>query len=382
MDVKSLLSLIGQAETYFQQRERCFDNCWSTHLQLKQLDQQAAGWFYLLTQQGDALSSLDIDKPTWLDLLLAQTVTELVELVKHRTAINGSDRICLQWWSQRHNGAALIAALITLEATAKQPSTPQSLLTQELLCVIACATPVIRDQFNFLHVDNIKPCIHFINQHLGKASHIWSSHFLDAETTAQNSKKLLALSLCRGTFPVNLPVLSSALLSDKSLLKQYVVQADSRLVGALINELSAHNDNAKFVLSLMAFSGYKQFIPWLIQMLTAGFLSHAAFAALHTLLGADLETQLPAKLYGEYEPESQVDLLVALKQSLSDWWILHRDEFPERILAGKPINESNIDFIWQQGNISQCEVAAYHYWCMKAEHRLTDARGFNIGGML
>jgi len=375
MDVLSLLSLTSQVETYFQQRHRCFDNCWSTQLQLKQLDQQAANWFYLLKEKRSDIKQEQNDHPLWLNLLLSETVAELVQLLANQSVINNAELICIQWWAQQHNGAALISALISLETTEPE-------LTKQLLCVIGCATHTINDQFNFLHVNDIKPCINFINQHLGRASQIWFSHLLQDEDSDEKSKKLLALTLCRGNVGAKLPVLNSTLLADKSLLKQYIVQADNKSASILINELSKHNDNATFVLSMMAFSGYKQFVPWLIQMLTAGFLSHAAFAALHTLLGAEFEKQLPEGLYGEYEPESQLELLVELKQVLSDWWFVHRDDFPDRILAGNAINDNNVSLIWQQGNILQCEVAAYHYWCMKVEHRLTDARGFNVGGML
>jgi len=375
MDVLSLLSLTSQVETYFQQRERCFDNCWSTQLQLKQLDLQAENLFYLLKQQGSHLKKQQNDNPLWLNLLLAETVVEVIQLLESESNINNSVLVCIQWWALQHNGAALIAALITLEST--KPA-----LTKQLLCVIGSATKTINDQFNFLHVSDIKPCINFINQHLGRASNIWFSHLLQNENTDVNSKKLLALTSCRGNSMAKLPALSSMLLADKCLVKQYIVQADSKLVNTMINELSKHNDNATFVLSMMAFSGFKQFVPWLIQMLTAGFLTHAAFSALHTLLGSEFEKQLPEGLYGEYEPESKVELLVELKQALSDWWSLNRDDFPERILAGKAINHENIALVWQQGNILQCEVAAYHYWCMQVEHRLTDASGFNVGAML
>jgi len=375
MDALSLVSLTSQVETYFQQRERCFDNCWSTQLQLKQLDQQAANLFYLLKLQGLDLKKQQNDNPVWLNLLLSETVAEVIKLLENQSNINNTELVCIQWWAQQHNGAALVAALITLESTKPE-------LTQQLLSVIGSATKTINDQFNFLHVSDIKPCINFINQHLGRASQIWFSHLLQDEDTDEKSKKLLALTLCRGNAAVKLPVLNSTLLADKSLLKQYIVQADNKSASILINELSKHNDNATFVLSMMAFSGYKQFIPWLIQMLTAGFLTHAAFATLHTLLGPEFEKLLPEGLYGEYEPESKVELLVELKQALSDWWSIHRDDLPERILAGKAINQDNIVLIWQQGNILQCEVAAYHYWCMQVEHRLTDARGFNVGAML
>lgn len=372
MDVASQ---IAQIETYFQQRERCFDNCWSTQLQLKQLDQQATNWFYLLIEHSNILKKQHNDNPFWLNLLLSETVAEIIKLLESQNQVSNSDLICVQWWAQQDKGAALIAALISVETTKPE-------LTKQLLCVIGSATNTINDQFNFLKVNDIQPCINFINQHLGRASKIWFSHLLQDQATDDKSKKLLALTICRGNAGLKLPVLNSTLLADKSLLKQYIVQADSRLTGTLINELSQHNDNASFVLSMMAFSGYKQFVPWLIQMLTAGFLSHAAFAALHTLLGTEFEKQLPAGLYGEYEPESQVELMAELKQSLSAWWSVHRDDFPERILAGKYINEHNIKSIWQQGNIFQCDVAAYHYWCLNIEHRLTDARGFNVGTML
>ena len=375
MDVHSLLLLTSQVETYFQQRERCFDNCWSTQLQLKQLDQQAANWFYLFTQYRSILKIQHNDNPLWLNLLLSETVADTVQLLENQSDVNNAALVSLQWWAQQHNGAALISALISLETTKPE-------LTKQLLCVIGSATSTINDQFNFLHVSNIKPCINFINQHLGRASQIWFSHFMNDENTDDDNKKLLELTLCRGNSAAKLPALNSTLLADKCLLKQYVVQADSKLVNTLINELSKHNDNAKFVLSMMAFSGYKQFVPWLIQMLTAGFLSHAAFAALHTLLGTEFERQLPDGLYGEFEPESQVELLVALKQTLTAWWEVHRDDFPEQVLAGKAINESNITSVWQQGNIFQCEVAAYRYWCLKVEHRLTDARGVNTRGLL
>lgn len=384
MDVNTLVININR---YFDQRERCFDNCWSTHSYLKLLDQEAAGWFYLLTKNVDSINALEFAKPSWLDLLLARTVTEMVAILRTNRDISLRDTVCLQWWSQRHNGAALIAAIIRLEAVlpedikTKERSRSLPLSTQQLLCIIASATPVINDQFNFLHIDNIQPCINFINQHLGSASHVWCSHFLDAEASGVNENRL-ALSLCRGTAPAKLPMVSSELLADKSLLKQYVVQADAKQVGMLINDLSAHNDNAKFVLSIMALSGYKQFIPWLIQMLTAGFLSRAAFSALHTLLGIDFEKQLPDALYGEYEPESQLELLVELKQSLAGWWLEQRDDYPERILAGNAINSENIAEIWRQGNIEQCEVAVYHHWCRHTSHRLTDVRVFNVGAML
>lgn len=368
-------TLIAQIEVYFEQRHRCFDNCWSTQLQLRQLDQQAANLFYLLTKQRKSLKTQQNDNPFWLSLLLSETVAEIIQLLENQSKTTHSDLICIQWWAQQNNGAALIAALISLETTSPE-------LTKQLLCVIASATSTINDQFNFLHVSNIKPCINFINQHLGRASQIWFSHFMNHENTDDDNKKLLELTLCRGNSAAKLPALNSTLLADKSLLKQYVVQADSKLVNTLINELSKHNDNAKFVLSMMAFSGYKQFVPWLIQMLTAGFLSHAAFAALHTLLGTEFERQLPDGLYGEFEPESQVELLVALKQTLTAWWEVHRDDLPEQILAGKAVNESNIILVWQQGNIFQCEVAAYRYWCLKVEHRLSDARGFNTRGLL
>ncbi|NQZ51923.1 MAG: hypothetical protein HRT95_17635 [Moritella sp.] len=368
-------TLIAQIEVYFEQRQRCFDNCWATQLQLRQLDQQAANLFYLLTKQRKSLKTQQNDNPFWLSLLLSETVAETIQLLASQSKTTHSELICIQWWAQQNNGAALIAALISLETTSPE-------LTKQLLCVIASATPIINDQFNFLHVNDIKPCINFINQHLGRASQIWFSHFLNHENTDDDNKKLLELTLCRGNSAAKLPALNSTLLADKCLLKQYVIQADSKLVNTLINELSKHNDNAKFVLSMMAFSGYKQFVPWLIQMLTAGFLSHAAFAALHTLLGTEFERQLPDGLYGEFEPESQVELLVALKQTLTAWWEVHRDDFPEQVLAGKAINESNITSVWQQGNIFQCEVAAYRYWCLKVEHRLTDARGFNTRGLL
>jgi len=368
-------TLIAQIEVYFEQRQRCFDNCWSTQLQLRQLDQQAANWFYFLTQQRKSLKSQQNGIPFWLSLLLSETVADIIELLENQGNITYSELVCIQWWTQQYNGAALIAALISLETTSPE-------LTKQLLCVIASSTSTINDQFNFLHVEDIKPCINFIYQHLGRASQIWFSHLLNDENTDDEDKKLLKFTLCRGNSATKLPALSSTLLADKSLLKQYVVQADSKLVNILINELSKHNDNAKFVLSMMAFSGFKQFIPWLIQMLTAGFLSHSAFAALHTLLGTEFERQLPAELVGEYEPESQVELLVELKQTLTAWWEVHRDDFPEQILAGKAINESNITLAWQQGNIFQCEVAAYRYWCLKVEHRLTDVHGFNARGLL
>lgn len=368
-------TLIAQIEVYFEQRQRCFDNCWATQLQLRQLDQQAANLFYLLTKQRKSLKTQQNDNPFWLSLLLSETVAETIQLLASQSKTTHPELICIQWWAQQNNGAALIAALISLETTSPE-------LTKQLLCVIASATPIINDQFNFLHVNDIKPCINFINQHLGRASQIWFSHFMNHENTDDDNKKLLELTLCRGNSAAKLPALNSTLLADKCLLKQYVIQANSKLVNTLINELSKHNDNAKFVLSMMAFSGYKQFVPWLIQMLTAGFLSHAAFAALHTLLGTEFERQLPDGLYGEFEPESQVELLVALKQTLTAWWEVHRDDFPEQILAGKAVNESNITSVWQQGNIFQCEVAAYRYWCLKVEHRLSDARGFNTRGLL
>ena len=368
-------TLIAQIEVYFEQRQRCFDNCWATQLHLRQLDQQAANLFYLLTKQRKSLKTQQNDNPFWLSLLLSETVAETIQLLASQSKTTHPELICIQWWAQQNNGAALIAALISLETTSPE-------LTKQLLCVIASATPIINDQFNFLHVNDIKPCINFINQHLGRASQIWFSHFMNHENTDDDNKKLLELTLCRGNSAAKLPALNSTLLADKCLLKQYVIQANSKLVNTLINELSKHNDNAKFVLSMMAFSGYKQFVPWLIQMLTAGFLSHAAFAALHTLLGTEFERQLPDGLYGEFEPESQVELLVALKQTLTAWWEVHRDDFPEQILAGKAVNESNITSVWQQGNIFQCEVAAYRYWCLKVEHRLSDARGFNTRGLL
>ena len=368
-------TLIAQIEVYFEQRQRCFDNCWATQLQLRQLDQQAANLFYLLTKQRKSLKTQQNDNPFWLSLLLSETVAETIQLLASQSKTTHPELICIQWWAQQNNGAALIAALISLETTSPE-------LTKQLLCVIASATPIINDQFNFLHVNDIKPCINFINQHLGRASQIWFSHFMNHENTDDDNKKLLELTLCRGNSAAKLPALNSTLLADKCLLKQYVIQADSKLVNTLINELSKHNDNAKFVLSMMAFSGYKQFVPWLIQMLTAGFLSHAAFAALHTLLGTEFERQLPDGLYGEFEPESQVELLVALKQTLTAWWEVHSDDFPEQVLAGKAINESNITSVWQLGNIFQCEVAAYRYWCLKVGHRLTDARGFNTRGLL
>lgn len=373
MDITSQ-TLIADIEVYFEQRQRCFDNCWSTQLQLKLLDQQAANLFYLLTQKCQSLTSQQNDIPFWLSLLLSETVADIIQLLENQSNITDSDLICIQWWAQQYNGAALIAALISLETTPK--------LTKQLLCVIASSTATINDQFNFIHVIDIKPCINFINQHLGRASQIWFSHFMNDENTDDDNKKLLSLTLCRGSSIAKLPALNSTILAEKCLVKQYIVQADSKLVNTMINELSKHNDNATFVLSMMAFSGYKHFVPWLIQMLTAGFLSHAAFAALHTLLGPEFEKQLPEGLYGEYEPESQAELLLALKLSLSEWWSIHRDDYPERILAGKMINEQNIASIWQQGNILQCEVAAYHYWCMKVDHRLTDARGFNTRGLL
>ncbi|MFT7681526.1 MAG: hypothetical protein ACI935_000993 [Moritella dasanensis] len=374
MDI-TLQTLIADIEVYFEQRQRCFDNCWSTQLQLRQLDQQAANLFYLLTQQRQTLNTQQHDLPLWLNLLLAGTVADTIQLLASQSEITQSELICIQWWAQQHSGAALISALISLETT-------NSDLTKQLLCVIGSTTTTINDQFNFLHVSDIKPCINFINQHLGRASQIWFSHFMNDENTDDDNKKLLALTLCRGNSVAKLPVLSSILLADKCLLKQYAVQGDSKLVTTLINELSKHNDNAKFVLSMMAFSGYKQFVPWLIQMLTAGFLSHAAFAALHTLLGTEFEKQLPAELVGEFEPESQVELLADLKITLTAWWAVHRDDFPDQILAGKAINELNITSVWQQGNIFQCEIAAYRYWCLKVDHRLTDARGFNTRGLL
>lgn len=374
MDITSQ-TLIADIEVYFEQRQRCFDNCWSTQLQLRQLDQQAANLFYLLTQQRQTLNTQRHDLPLWLNLLLAGTVADNIQLLASQSKITQSELICIQWWAQQNSGAALISALISLETT--NPD-----LTKQLLCVIGSTTTTINDQFNFLHVSDIKPCINFINQHLGRASQIWFSHFMNDENTDDDNKKLLALTLCRGNSVAKLPVLSSTLLADKCLLKQYAVQGDSKLVTTLINELSKHNDNAKFVLSMMAFSGYKQFVPWLIQMLTAGFLSHAAFAALHTLLGTEFEKQLPAELVGEFEPESQVELLADLKITLTAWWAVHRDDFPDQILAGKAINELNITSVWQQGNIFQCEIAAYRYWCLKVDHRLTDARGFNTRGLL
>lgn len=374
MDITSQ-TLIADIEVYFEQRQRCFDNCWSTQLQLRQLDQQAANLFYFLTQQRQTLNTQQHDLPLWLNLLLAGTVADNIQLLASQSKITQSELICIQWWAQQNSGAALISALISLETT--NPD-----LTKQLLCVIGSTTTTINDQFNFLHVSDIKPCINFINQHLGRASQIWFSHFMNDENTDDDNKKLLALTLCRGNSVAKLPVLSSTLLADKCLLKQYAVQGDSKLVTTLINELSKHNDNAKFVLSMMAFSGYKQFVPWLIQMLTAGFLSHAAFAALHTLLGTEFEKQLPAELVGEFEPESQVELLADLKITLTAWWAVHRDDFPDQILAGKAINELNITSVWQQGNIFQCEIAAYRYWCLKVDHRLTDARGFNTRGLL
>lgn len=374
MDITSQ-TLIADIEVYFEQRQRCFDNCWSTQLQLRQLDQQAANFFYLLTQQRQTLNTQQHDLPLWLNLLLAGTVADTIQLLASQSEITQSELICIQWWAQQHSGVALISALISLETT--NPD-----LTKQLLCVIGSTTTTINDQFNFLHVSDIKPCINFINQHLGRASQIWFSHFMNDENTDDDNKKLLALTLCRGNSVAKLPVLNSILLADKCLLKQYAVQGDSKLVTTLINELSKHNDNAKFVLSMMAFSGYKQFVPWLIQMLTAGFLSHAAFAALHTLLGTEFEKQLPAELVGEFEPESQVELLADLKITLTAWWAVHRDDFPDQILAGKAINELNITSVWQQGNIFQCEIAAYRYWCLKVDHRLTDARGFNTRGLL
>lgn len=375
--------LISQVETYFEQRERCFGNCWSTHLQLKQLDQQAAGWFYLLSIQREQIIEQDADIPDWLSLIFAQTVAEMVLLLQERTSVNNVDTVCLQWWAQRHNGAALLAALIAVEKTG-------SVLTKQLLCVIGSATSTVNDQFDFRQVSNIQPHINFINQHLGKASQAWFSHFhqnLNAENSKEiKLKKVLEFVLCRGLskgqLVMPLPKLSSPLLADKQLIKQYIVQANSRQAGLLINELSAHNDNATFVLSLMALSGYKQFVPWLIQMLTAGFLSHAAFTALHSLLGDAFEAQLPADLYGEFEPETQTELLDDLKQSLTEWWQEHRADYPERILAGKGINADNLALVWQQGNILHCEIAAYHHWCADPQHRLTDATGFNVGAML
>lgn len=372
MDV---LSLLSQAETYFQQRERCFDNCWSTQLQLRQLDQQVGNCFYSLTQQGDAIKNAKPELPLWVNVLLSETVAELIQLLEIQRTINNAALVCIQWWSQQNNGAALVAALISIESTKPE-------LTQQLLCVIGSATKTINDQFNFSQMSNIKPCINFINQHLGTASKIWFSHLLQKENTDEKSKIILELTLCRGSSAVQLPDLNSTLLEDKELIKQYVIQSDSLLSKRIINALSKHNDNATFVLSMMAFSGYKQFIPWLIQMLTADFLSRAAFTALHTLLGDEFEQQLPAGLYAEYEPESEVELLAEFKQTLSDWWALYRDTFPDRMLAGKPITEENITRVWHQGNILQCEVSAYHYWCMQVGHRLTDARGFNVGTRL
>ncbi len=371
MAVETLIPLI---ETYFEQRQRCFNSCWSTKLQLRQLDQQAASWFYLLNQHRKQIEQDLSNSPCWLNLVLAREVSEIMPILRDKVELTSEEAVCLQWWSQRHNSAVLLDAVVH--------ELGESAITSQLLCAVASASIDIEDQFNFGKITDICPYIHFINQHLGKASLAWFTHFKNSDELNCKSRKIIEFILYRGVGNATLPVLSSPLLADQQLIKQYITQANARQAGILINELSTHNENAKFVLSLMAFSGYKQFVPWLIQMLTAGFLSHAAFSALHTLLGEDFESHLPAELQCDYEPESQAKVLVVLKQALADWWQQVGVDYPERLLAGKAITAENIRSVWQQGNIQQCEVAAYHHWCSDVKHRLSDATAFNVGVMI